>query len=101
LDAELRFESERDVVELSFEGFLIEDFKEVCDVVALVHEVFAGGFEAKENVAGKKRFGEDNGFAAIFVGGFVAGESGGDLLAIAIFDQLFLTARFCMRHEPR
>ncbi len=97
---QIGFQGDENIIELAAKRVLIEHFKQICNVIILSHGMTLPGFQLKENVTREKGLFENDGLAAIFVGGIVGGEGGGDALLLTILQQLFLPARFCVSYKP-
>lgn len=97
---QIGFQGDENIIELAAKRVLIEHFKQICDVIILSHGKTLPGFQLKENVTREKRFFENDGLAAIFMGGIVGREGGRDALLLTILQQLFLPARFCVSYKP-
>lgn len=99
-DFEVGLEGEHDFGELPGEEFLVMDVEEIGDVVAVEDEVPLIGRHLEEEIAGEERLLENDGFAAVFVGGTIGGEGDGERLAFAMLREFLLAARFGMGDVP-
>jgi hypothetical protein len=100
-DFETRFYRPKDFEELPGKGGLIEDFQQVGDMIILADDGDFRRAELEKDVAGKERFLELDGFAAVFVRGQIARKGGGDALSLAEIHEFFLPTRLGMGHEPK
>jgi hypothetical protein len=80
--------------------FLVEHLQQVRDVIILAHTISLAGCNLQEDIAGKQRLPKHDRLAAIFVCRIVTRQRRGNILPHAIFDQLLLSSRFRVGHEP-
>ena len=97
---QVRFQGREDVLQLPVKRLLIEDFKQVRDMLVLTHGMSLPGLQSKEDVPGEKGLLEDDGLAPILMHGIKAGERHRDALSLAMSRKLFLPSRFGMGYEP-
>jgi hypothetical protein len=85
---------------LPLKRFLIEHLQQVRHVIVLPHRIRLSSRKLQKNISGEQWLLKGDRFAAIFVRGFIARQRRGNALPRAIFDQLLLSSRFRVGHEP-
>lgn len=100
-DFQFGIQRDEDVFQLRAKGFLVEDVEQIGDVIVLADGPFLLRQQLEEDVAGKQRFAKHDRLAAILVGRIVAGQRGGETLALAVLDQLLFATGFGMGDEPQ